>query len=155
MINAMKHCVICSNDEAKPPASRHPWLQASLTAIRLKHASSVRLKTSQELILSWRCSQVSDWGSGEPADLDALQVTSFEANSGPERPFYEQLARRLAQLEASPHAHNTLQMGSGCMHSSLPSCLQVTSMVKEPSCKLLLISKNKPVHALLSATTSP
>ncbi|KAK9906600.1 hypothetical protein WJX75_004761 [Coccomyxa subellipsoidea] len=43
--------------------------------------------------------QVSDWGSGEPADLDALQVTSFEADSGPERPFYEQLARRLAQLE--------------------------------------------------------
>ena len=44
---------------------------------------------------------MSDWGSGEPADLDALQVTSFEADGGPERPFYEQLARRLAQLEAS------------------------------------------------------
>lgn len=45
--------------------------------------------------------QVSNWGSGEPADMDSLQVTSFEEDVGADGPFYEQLAVRLARLEAS------------------------------------------------------
>ena len=45
--------------------------------------------------------QVKDWGSGEPADLGSLQVESFSPDlfSDHDKPFYEQLARRLEELQ--------------------------------------------------------
>lgn len=47
--------------------------------------------------------QVKDWGSGEPADLGELQVESFsqELVSDHSKPFYEQLARRLEELQVN------------------------------------------------------
>lgn len=45
--------------------------------------------------------QVKNWGSGEPADLGELQVESFSQDlfSDHNKPFYEQLARRLEELQ--------------------------------------------------------
>ncbi len=45
--------------------------------------------------------QVKDWGTGEPADLGSLEVESFSPDlfSDHSKPFYEQLARRLEELQ--------------------------------------------------------
>lgn len=47
--------------------------------------------------------QVKNWGSGEPADLGELQVESFSQDlfSDHSKPFYEQLARRLEELQVN------------------------------------------------------
>jgi len=47
--------------------------------------------------------QVKDWGSGEPSDLGGLEVESFSPDifSDHSKPFYEQLARRLEELQVS------------------------------------------------------
>ena len=44
-----------------------------------------------------------NWGSGEPADLGELQVESFSQDlfSDHSKPFYEQLARRLEELQVN------------------------------------------------------
>jgi hypothetical protein len=59
----------------------------------------------------WDYAQVKDWGSGRPEDLEQMQVTSFsagrQATSSHAQPFYEQLARHLAELEASASARFT------------------------------------------------
>lgn len=46
--------------------------------------------------------KVKDWGSGEPSDLGGLEVESFSPDifSDHSKPFYEQLARRLEELQA-------------------------------------------------------
>lgn len=51
--------------------------------------------------------QVKDWGSGEPADLGELQVESFSQDlfSDHSTPFYEQLARRLEELQVQDCLH--------------------------------------------------
>ena len=48
-----------------------------------------------------------DWGSGEPADLGELQVESFSQDlfSDHSKPFYEQLARRLEELQVRNCLH--------------------------------------------------
>jgi hypothetical protein len=50
--------------------------------------------------------QVKDWGSGKKEDLDSLKVASFRPGVpfNDDRPFYEQLARKLEALQVAPHA---------------------------------------------------
>ena len=108
--------------------------------------------------MSW-VYQVSDWGTGEPADLDSLRVTSFEGDAGPEKPFYEQLARRLAQLEASPTASLALlapcSLDRGRVHRSGGLCfpphtlrlLQLAPLINDPG-HSLLPPKGECVHML-------
>lgn len=47
--------------------------------------------------------QVKDWGEGQPADLGELQVESFTPGlyADHSKPFYEQLARRLEDLQVN------------------------------------------------------
>ena len=51
-------------------------------------------------VVVWHA-QVKDWGGGEPADLGELQVESFSPGlyADHSKPFYEQLARRLEDLQ--------------------------------------------------------
>ena len=55
-----------------------------------------------------------NWGSGEPADLGELQVESFSQDlfSDHSKPFYEQLARRLEELQVTGclFAHELLML---------------------------------------------
>jgi len=53
--------------------------------------------------LTTSSTQVKDWGSGEPSDLGGLEVESFSPDifSDHSKPFYEQLARRLEELQVS------------------------------------------------------
>lgn len=51
------------------------------------------------------CVQVREWGSGEPAQLDDLQVSSFAGNFvADDGPFYVSLARQLELLEVGTAA---------------------------------------------------
>ena len=47
--------------------------------------------------------QVKDWGGGEPADLGELEVESYTPDlyADHSKPFYEQLARRLEDLQVT------------------------------------------------------
>ena len=71
--------------------------------------------------------QVKNWGSGEPADLGELQVESFSQDlfSDHSKPFYEQLARRLEELQVHECLHVlellTLQLHAAWFASSIPS----------------------------------
>lgn len=48
---------------------------------------------------------MTDWGSGNREDLGSLRVASVASSSpGANDPLYQQLARRLETLEASPAA---------------------------------------------------
>ena len=65
------------------------------------------LQASQDIcttaFLMLPCLQVKDWGGGEPADLGELEVESYTPDlyADHSKPFYEQLARRLEDLQVT------------------------------------------------------
>ena len=80
--------------------------------------------------------QVKNWGSGEPADLGELQVESFsqELVSDHSKPFYEQLARRLEELQVSTAGR--------VVSFSLPRLPTYSSCICMGSCKMIACHTN-------------
>lgn len=77
----------------------------------------------------WDYAKVKDWGSGQPEDLDRMEVTSFTSGSpfssdGESQPFYNQLARRLAELEASSYLAPIQSSQVPCNHG-LPLTISI------------------------------
>ena len=94
-----------------------------------------------------RILQVKDWGSGEPADLGSLQVESFSPDlfSDHSKPFYEQLARRLEELQV---AYRFRVVVVSIVRSSGSMCLFALEALHDVTCN------TKCVHLCCSSMLS-